>query len=290
MIKYPLAALLLASLILLPVLATAQTEPAQKAETSVERDSVYAKFMSRGAWREHLFSQRRLALTDSALKYLPDDAYLWQQRSMPLAKQRKYELSIQFMDSAVKYDSLKYIAYRGFLKCIYQKDLNGALRDLRLAKAWQPDAYLRDHPIDYLIGMCHLQLSKYDIARDCFQYCVAQDLKAGPDWVHKLNYFYLGVSEYELRDHDATIRNMEAVLRIDSNFADAKYYKAAALHESGLDAEALSLFQEARSSLAHGHTFDEDDSPYERYPYQITTWMVNGYINLLEKKLGISLR
>ncbi len=101
--------------------------PAQADTTEVYRDSIFAKFMRRGAWREPMFSKRRIELTDSALKYLPHDAYLWQQRSMPFIKQMKYEISIRYMDSAVKYNWDKYIGYRGFLKCVFQKDYAGAL-------------------------------------------------------------------------------------------------------------------------------------------------------------------
>ena len=41
----------------------------------------------------------------------PTNAYLWQQKAMPFFKQKKYELGLQYLDSAIKYDQTNYEDY-----------------------------------------------------------------------------------------------------------------------------------------------------------------------------------
>jgi tetratricopeptide (TPR) repeat protein len=258
--------------------------PNAKADTTdVYRDSIFAKYMKRGAWQEPIFSHRRIALTDSALKYLPHDAYLWQQRSMPFIKQMKYEISIQYMDSAVKYDWHKYIGYRGFLKCVFQKDYAGALNDLRLAKDAHPEGQEMDHPYDYWMGLCYLQLCQYDSAEMRFQLCVDLDKSVAGDWGPYLHTFYLGVAQFEREKFDEAMANFDLTLARHKAFADAKYYKALCLSATQQREPALTLMEQSLSDLKKGHSFSEDSSPYERYPYQISMWLVEGGIARLKK-------
>lgn len=258
--------------------------PSANADTSdVYRDSIFAKYMKRGAWQKPLFSKERIEWTDSALKYLPHDAYLWQQRSMPFIKQMKYEVSIQYMDSAVKYDWDMYIGYRGFLKCVFQKDYAGALNDLRLAKAAHPEGEEMDHPYDYWMALCYLQLCQYDSSEIRMRYCVDKDKAVGHDWGNYLHTFYLGVVQFELGKFDDAIANFDLTLERHKLFADAKYYKALCLSATSQRAAALALLDQSLADLNNGHSFSEDSSPYERFPYQITDWMVKGSIYQLTK-------
>jgi tetratricopeptide (TPR) repeat protein len=253
--------------------------PSAKADTTdVYRDSIIAKYLTRGAWQKPLFSKERIDWTDSALKYLPQDAYLWQQRSMPFIKQMKYDISIRYMDSAVKYNWDKYIGYRGFLKCVFQKDYAGALNDLRLAKAAHPEGEEMDHPYDYWMALCYLQLCQYDSAEMRMQHCVDRDKAVGHDWGNYLHTFYLGVAQFEREKFDEAMANFDLTLARHKDFADAKYYKALCLSHSQQREPALALLEQSLKDLKAGHSFTEDSSPYERYPYQITEWMVNGII------------
>jgi tetratricopeptide (TPR) repeat protein len=257
-----------------------------KADTTAvfSKDTVYARYMTRGAWQQPLFSKKRLDLTDSALKYLPKDAYLWQQRSMPLIKQMKYELSLQYMDSAVKYNPSKYVGHRGFLKCIFQKDYKGALVDLLKSKAERPNANEMDHPWDFWIGLCHLQLSQYDKAEAAFQDCVDHDYQVSSSWGHHLHPFYLGIAQLERKKFVEAQANFDLTLQRHKIFADAKYYKALCLHASSQVVQAMDLLVQAQRDLAAGNTFNEDSSPYEKYPYQITKWMVDGMLVSLKPR------
>ena len=250
--------------------------------TVMSRDSLFAKYMKRGAWQQPLFSQERLALTDSALKYLPQDAYLWQQRGMPLAKQRKYELAMRYTDSAVKYDQHRWLGYRAFMKCIFQKDHEGALDDLRLVESMRPDAEEMDHPFEFWMGLCHLQLSQYDSAAMMLQYCFDRDRKLGDDWLHHLHALYYGIALYEQRKFIEAIKVLDLSLTRYPDFADAKYYKALSLLGLKRKHEAVALLKQSKSDLAASRTINEDNSIYEKYPYQITEWMIEGQLKYID--------
>src|SRR5687768_14441837 len=67
-------------------------------------DSVKIVVLYKKAFNSDVFSQVRQAYLDSILLIRHDDAFAWQQKSMPLFKQKKYEVGMPLLDSAVKYD------------------------------------------------------------------------------------------------------------------------------------------------------------------------------------------
>ena len=58
---------------------------------------------------------------DAGLKKDSTIAYLWQQKAMPYFKARKYEVGMPLIDKAVFYDEKRWLPYRAFIKCIFQK-------------------------------------------------------------------------------------------------------------------------------------------------------------------------
>ena len=76
-----------------------------------------------GAYKNSIFHPKYQKYIDSALAILPKDPFLLQQKAMPFFKMKKYELGIKYLDKAVENDNQydKYLAYRAFIKCIFQK-------------------------------------------------------------------------------------------------------------------------------------------------------------------------
>jgi tetratricopeptide (TPR) repeat protein len=257
---------------------------AVKADTTASsyRDTIFARFM-RPAWQEPLFSHRRMDLIDSALKYLPQDAYVWQQRGMPLAKQRKYELALRYTDSAVKYDERRWLGYRAFMKTIFNKDYESALVDLNRCEKLRPGAEEMDHPWRFWMGLCFLQLNEFDSAETSLKQVFDRDMKYGDGWLHVLHALYYGIALYEQRKYQNAANTIDLALKSFPDFADAQYYKALCLIELGKKHDALALLEAAKVDLEAAKTFNEDNSVYEMYPYQIHDWMVDGMIRRLTK-------
>lgn len=197
-------------------------------------DSVKAEQYVHKAFAQPLYSVAHQCYLDSALMIAPTNAYYWQQKAMPLYKQQKYQVGLRFLDSAVKYDAQHYIDYRAFMKCIFQKDYIGAIQDFKQATAVNGNIGLMDHSYQFYTALCHLQLNQFDSSESELQTVIKEETeRRGPNWVHYLHWFYLGVVQFETGRYDKAIESLEQSLKAYKNFPDARYYKAVCLIKLG---------------------------------------------------------
>jgi hypothetical protein len=80
-------------------------------ETSLElkekqkrQDSIIDKYLTNGAQKYSYNSPQWQLEIDKGLEVDSTIAYLWQQKAMPLFKQGKYEIGMEFVDKAVIYN------------------------------------------------------------------------------------------------------------------------------------------------------------------------------------------
>lgn len=250
------------------------------AQSNDYRDSIRKRFLNQGAWLHSLYSKEYGQCIDSALALSPHDAYLWQQRGMPLFKQIKYQQGMPYIDSAVKYDPTEYHPYRAFLKCIFQKDYLGAIEDFTVLQREHPNAGVMDHEFNFYLGLCALQLSQYERAEELFTSCLVHDRTLGGNWIHPLHLFYQGVARREEGLFASAIISFDSSLTIYPHFSDAKYYKAACLDAIGRHTTADVLRSEAKDDFMAGFTVNEDNAIYERYPYQVEKKWFDGVPSL----------
>lgn len=247
------------------------------------RDSIIDKYLKRGAWQYPYYSKSWEIYVDSALLFLPQDAYLWQQKGMPYFKKMKYQAGMRFLDSAVKYDKKGYLDYRAFMKCIFQKDYISALEDFWAARNINGNSGLMDHPYNFYIGLCHLQLNHFDSAQIYFSSCVEeQQRNIGKDWVHPLHTFYCGIAFLEKEQFAEAIKYFDQSLEQYQHFSDAEYYKALALASQKKFHEAYVLINQANEDFKKKLTINEDNAIYERYPYQVNQSRLESYIRVLK--------
>lgn len=152
-------------LFVLTILLLSINSQAQTAQQIKTRDSISINRYLDSINISTLYSQKRQVYFDSVLFLRPKYSYLWQQKAMPLFKQKKYEIGIRYLDSAVHYDSTRhYQEYRGFMKCIFQKDYAGAIEDFKVVKEKDENRLVMDHSYNFYIGLSFLQLNKFDSA------------------------------------------------------------------------------------------------------------------------------
>ncbi|WP_291866748.1 tetratricopeptide repeat protein [Maribacter sp.] len=219
-----------------------------------------------------LYSVKRQKYLDSALLIKPDSAYFWQQKAMPLYKARKYSLGKPFLKKAVEYDAAGQLDYSGFMKCIFSKEYQESITELLEVKELLGDRYVMDHTYNFYIGLDYLQLNKFDKAKEFLLKSKEQQFKDFPndepeEACHYLDWFYLGIVEYELENFDAAIAHFNMSLKVYTNFADALYYKAISLRNNNQLDEAKKVFELAFKNKQN--TINEDQVFYEIYPYQI---------------------
>lgn len=234
-----------------------------------EQDSLIEVYM-RKANQFHLYSQERQAILDEGLSVDSTIAYFWQQKAMPLFKQRKYEVGMEYIDKAVKFDRKRYQNYRAFIKSIFSKEYRSAIVDFKDYQKEFGNGYVMDHSYDFYIALSYLQLNEFEtaeliFARD-YERTVEED---GEDWLHHLDLFYYGISKYELKKYQEAFILFEKALNLYPQFSDAQYYQARTLFKLGKIEEASKLFKSAKENADNGFTINEDNVIYEIYPYQI---------------------
>lgn len=259
-------------ILLFPILSFAQTAASKKAI----QDSIIKKYLENGAWKYSYLSPKWGEWIDKGLKEDSTIAYLWQQKAMPLFKQRKYELGMESLNRAVCYDTA-WLDYRGFMKCIFVKNYQDAIADLQLSKRHIPSGRVMDHSYDFYLALCYLQLNQFDLALEKLKLITDQNLKEkGESWQHPVELFYLGVAYMEGGQTDLALATFDRAMVIYPKFADARYYKGICLGRKGDKENGLRLMDEAWIDFKAGYTINEDNVIYEPYPYQVN-WKMLGH-------------
>ncbi|MFN6327303.1 MAG: tetratricopeptide repeat protein [Chitinophagales bacterium] len=228
-----------------------------------------------------LFSIKRQNYLDSLLKIKPYEPNIWQQKAMPLFKQRKYELGMPYLDSAVKYDDKThhFLEYRAFIKCIFQKSYKDAIKDFDLAIKLNGNHIIMDHSYEFYKGLCYLQLNNLDSAEYFIDKTVKDEMKGRSfEYTHYLHWFYLGIIKYEREDYYNANIYFDNCLKLYSQLPDALYYKAYCKKSKIGEAEFIKQLEIALSFANKGYSINEDNALYEPYPYQISKYQLDATI------------
>lgn len=233
-----------------------------------QQEKIIEKYVYNCADTYSMFSLEYQACLDAGLKKDSTIAYLWQQKAMPYFKARKYEVGMEFIDKAVKYDPKAYLDYRAFIKCIFAKTYRSAIKDFEICLKNYGNRYVMDHTYKFHIALSYLQLNEFEKAEKIF----AEDIEnqAENNWAHHLDLFYYGISKYEQQKWEGAITEFDKALEIYPKFSDVQYYKSIALSRLGKFEKAKNLYEKARENAKAGYTINEDNAIYETYPYQIT--------------------
>lgn len=238
--------------------------------TLAQKDSIIDVYIKNGASKFPLYSQERQLAIDKGLEVDSTIAYFWQQKAMPLFKQQKYEIGMEFIDKAVKYDREKYQNYRAFIKCIFSKQYRDAIADFQDYQNEFGHGFVMDHSYDFHIALSYLQLNEFEKAEEIFERdykrTIAND---GEGWLHHLDLFYYGISKLEQNEYEGAIGLFDKALEIYPQFSDVQYYKAITLAKLNKMEEAKSLIMKAKNNAEKGYTINEDNVIYEKYPYQV---------------------
>ena len=226
-----------------------QTAPKELTDKKSKQDAIIKEHLENGAWQHMMFSKEWQDEIDLGLKKDSTIAYLWQQKAMPYFKLRKCEIGMPFIDKAVVHDPKRWQPYRAFIKCIFAKTYKDAI-------------------IDYL-GLCYLQLNEYQKAEQLLKQYNDDIFKNRQGLEHPTALFYYGIAKYELQKWEEAIIEFDRALKQYPNFSDVKFYKAMCLIKINKEKEAMTLLDEGKSDAEKGYTINEDNTVYEKYPYQV---------------------
>jgi tetratricopeptide (TPR) repeat protein len=205
---------------------------------------------------------------DTGLEEDSTVAYLWQQKAMPYFKAGKYEVGMAYLDKAVFYDEERWLSYRAFIKCIFAKTYREALIDFDRAIKIEGNSYVMDHTYNFHRALCYLQLNEFEKAEAIFDEDIKDQVKRLGE-AHFIDSFYYGLSKYEQGKWEEAIRAFDKTLKPYPTFAEVLYYKALCLARLNRFEEADLAWSDAVKNGALGNTFNESNSIYEKYPYQV---------------------
>ncbi len=234
------------------------------------------KFIVKKYWHQFSYNSSEWQIyLDSALIIEPQNAYLWQQKSMPNFKNGKYYDGMRFLNKAVQYDTLAWLGYRGFMKCIFMKDYTNAIIDIKYIYNKRPIEQKMDHSYPFWIGLSYLKLHQLDSAAYYLGTSINIALLKGKDAVHYVDWFYLGLTKYKQKNYKEALLCFDNASAQNSHFPDAEFYKAMILLQKKQKGEAKSLLIQARMNIANGYRMNEDNEVYVNYPYQITSFEID---------------
>lgn len=248
--------------LLVNAVAMAQLKPQQQ--------ELLNTYLNNCAYKHHYLTKDWQKCIDEALKVDTTIAELWQKKALPYWKMQKYEVALLYYDKAVVLDPEEYLGRRGYLKCLFQKDYESALADLERAQITYGNRYENDHTYAFYIALCYLQLNEFEKAYTVLQNDITSvQKKSGKDFVHYLDYFYLGISYMELEKYDEAIATFDLSLSGFDQFSDALYYKGVCFLQKGDITNAKHFMNLAQTYFKTGNSFNEDASLYEKLPYQV---------------------
>ena len=234
-------------------------------------DSMHIREYVEKSFQTPLHSLEHQQYLDSALTIDPTNAWLWQQKAMPLHKARKYQLGRPFLEKAVEHNPEKYLDYSGFMRCIFSKDYLKSISEFMRAKKEYGDGYVMDHTYNFYIGLDYLQLNKFSKAKEFLLLSKEQQLKDFPndspqEACHYLDWYYLGIADFELGNYKEAIASFDMSLKVYVNFADALYFKGRSMTKLGNEEGG----EWEKKAFENGdNTINEDNAIYEIYPYQL---------------------
>lgn len=239
------------------------------------QDTLVARFLDRGAHRVSYLSPQWGQYCDSLIAACPNIAYAYQQKAMPLIKCGDYAKAMPLMDQAVALDANRWLAYRGFLKCIFTKDYAGALTDFRRVAQFKPNGREMDHTYAFFAGLCNMEMGNYKQAEADFNQDIAlQRGAAGQGEIHFNTLFYAGLVAFNRKQYAATQSYLEQCLKAYPQHPEANYYLALTCQAQGKEAAARQHLDAAQHALLGGYRLNEDNIFYANYPGQVTEFEV----------------
>ena len=198
-----------------------------------------------------------------AVELDPTHAESWRELSIPFLKRGMPHLWKPYIDKAVELDPITWQGYRGYNYLWFYRDYKSAIADFDATDALTPnftDAP-QGHSVDYWRGIAYLGLKDYDNCIAYFDKHIQKETEeTGEDWVEHEAFLYRGIAHFEKNKSKTYLDNtpsrfqlalndFNTILKYNTDFADAKYYKALTLfEESKMLQQRLQVENKTRSN------------------------------------------
>ncbi len=222
---------------------------------------------------------------DSLIALCPNIAVAYQIKAIPFIKYGDYATAFPLEDKAVELDPKNWTAYRGFLKCIFTKDYEGAIIDFKKAQLLTPNSFEMDHTYPFYEGLCNLELGNYTKAEQNLKQSILIETNGKPNdssHIHFNTFLYLGILYYEMKDNAKAKENLLKCLARYQGLPDANYYLAMVYQRENNPEQQSKYLVIAKEWKLKGYSLSEDNVFYSYYPHQVTLYEINKALGVQE--------
>ena len=261
-LKYSLSGLLL--------LVTLITSCNKVDEVSTQADDSALSLKRKGYYQGSMYSQINY---DSLISIDPNNAGLYQGKSIPHTKIGDYHIAFPLLEKAYELDPKETGYYYGWLLLYYYRDYERAIKKLNEYDDFtpnQPDFAWGEH-VNYLKGLCYKQMGEFEKAQAEFDTVIELE----EDYVDVYAFVYRGICKMKLNRHKEAIIDFEKAIDNYSNNSMAYFYKGLAYQKLGLSKLSKEAYQNALSLLKKGFL---NRDPYHEAFNAISMEMVEDYI------------
>lgn len=245
------------------------------------QDSLIAEYLDKAEALPYMYNNPLwLAYCDSVIALCPNIAYAYQHKAVPYLKNGEDEKAFALIDKAVELDPHTWMSYRGFCKCIFTKDYEGAISDFQQAQQIFPGAYEMDHSYFFWQAVSYLELRNYPEAEKNFKKDLQMETNGDTTkTAHFNSLFYFGVLYYEMKHYDLAKTYLLKCLTQYKQHPIANYYLAMVYKEQRNYAFEKQYLEIAREAFKQGYSINEDNEFYANFPHQIRAYEVEQAIS-----------
>jgi tetratricopeptide (TPR) repeat protein len=248
------------------------------------RDSLIIKYVDSGAQKLPFMYNNPSwgSYLDSIIAICPDIATAYQLKAVPAIKNGEYTKAYSLDEKAAELDSQQFTSYLGFLKCIFTKDYTGAIVDFNRAIRIIPGGGEMDHSFYFYLGICYLELGKYQEAEVNFNKDIFSQYQGDSTReVHFNSLLYMGITKSAKGELDSAEIYFKKCLHVYQELPEANYYLALIYKKRKETNLEKRYFEIARKSILDRYSMNEDNLYYVNYPGQITLYEVNEQLSVM---------
>ena len=195
-------------------------------------------------------------LLEEALSFDSTNANIFREIGVPYLKRGIAAEFNNYYGKSAEMDPLNWQGWRGYLYLFFYRDYERALADFDATDVLTPDMvdYPQSLSVDYLRGICYLQLDQPDKALEYFnQHIQHESSTSGLDYVSPQTFLYKGITHLTKKEVVAAEAAFRQGLANDGENADLLYWLAKLKLQEGDKAAAFQLIGEAKTQFEKGN-------------------------------------
>ena len=208
-------------------------------------------------------------LLEEARSFDPTNANIYREIGVPYLKRGIASEFNNYYGKSAEMDPLNWQGWRGYLYLFFYRDYERALADFDATDILTPNMvdYPQSLSVNYLRGICYLQLQQFDNALQYFdQHIKHEGETSGLDYVSPQSFLYKGIAHFNKKEAAAAEAAFQQGLANDGENADLLYWLAKLKLEEGNKKAAFELVGQAKTQFAKGNY---NSRPYVEEFYQI---------------------